>query len=82
MPYIKYGHVEPSVGTKIGKIKYLSQVAICPPKFIFFVNNSQAFHWSYKRYCENKLREAYGFYGCPLKIEFKDAMGEKRRNRE
>lgn len=81
VPEIKYGHVEPSVGTKRGKIKYLSQVGTCPPKFVFFVNNSEAFHWSYKRYCENKIRAEYSFFGSPVRVEFKDAMGEKRRNR-
>lgn len=73
VPDIVYGHVAPSVGNKLGKIKYLSQVDTLPPKFIFFVNNVDAFHWSYRRYCENKLRDAYGFAGTPLQIEFRDA---------
>lgn len=69
-----FGHVTPSVGTKIGKMKYASQVDTHPPKFLFFVNNTQAFHWSYKRYLENKLREKYGFHGTPIKVEFRDSM--------
>ncbi len=76
VPEIMFGHVRPSVGTKLGKIKYISQVDISPPKFCFFVNNSAAFHFSYRRYVENKIREKYGFHGTPLKIEFKDAMAK------
>ena len=56
VPEVFYGHVRPSVGTKVGKIKYVSQVDALPPKFIFFVNNAAAFHFSYRRYLENKRR--------------------------
>jgi len=67
-----YEHVKPSIKTKVGKIKYVSQVDICPPKFIFFVNKKEAFHFSYRRYLENRLREKYGFFGTPINIEFRD----------
>lgn len=75
---IYYGHVAPSQGLKQGKIKYVSQVDSSPPKFLFFVNNIQAFHFSYKRYIENKLREKYGFAGTPIIVELKDAMANWR----
>lgn len=78
LPEIKYGHVAPSHGHKIGKIKYASQVDGTPPKFVFFVNNREAFHFSYRRYIENKLREKFGFHGTPITIELKDAMGNRR----
>jgi len=74
IPEIYFGHVQPSVGTKIGKIKYVSQVTAAPPKFLFHVNNAQAFHFTYRRYAENKLREKYGFHGTPIEVEFRDAM--------
>ena len=79
LPEIFFGHVKPSVGTKIGKLKYVSQVASEPPKFIFHVNNTEAFHFSYERYLENQLRERYGFFGTPIRIELRDAMEEKER---
>ena len=75
---IYYGHVAPSHGLKTGKIKYVSQVDTAPPKFLFFVNNVQAFHFSYKRYIENKLRDKYGFAGTPIVVELKDAMANWR----
>ncbi len=79
LPDILYGHVQPSVGTKIGKIKYMSQVDTSPPKFLIHVNNVQAFHWSYRRYIENKLREKFGFHGTPMIIELRDAMKDRRQ---
>ncbi|WP_305209254.1 ribosome biogenesis GTPase Der [Dubosiella newyorkensis] len=50
------------------KILYSSQVAVEPPTFVLFVNDPELFHFSYKRYLENKLREAFGFVGTPLHI--------------
>lgn len=50
------------------KILYSSQVAVEPPTFVLFVNDPELFHFSYKRYLENKLREAFGFVGTPLQI--------------
>ncbi|MBP8016545.1 50S ribosome-binding GTPase, partial [Candidatus Gracilibacteria bacterium] len=53
------------------KIFYGSQVDINPPKFLISVNNSDHFHFSYKRYIENKIREFFGFWGTPIIIELK-----------
>lgn len=50
------------------KIYYGNQVAITPPTFVLFVNNPKFLHFSYKRYLENKLREAFGFEGSPIHI--------------
>lgn len=50
------------------KILYGTQVATKPPTIILFVNDPQHMHFSYLRYLENKLREAFGFEGTPLKI--------------
>jgi GTP-binding protein len=44
---------------------------VAPPTFIFFVNDPQILHFSYRRYLENKWREAFGFQGTPLKFVFK-----------
>ncbi len=74
MPDIYHSHVIPMVGAKTGKIKFVEQVETAPPRFLFFVNNIKAFHYSYRRFLENKLREKYGFWGTPMKIDFKDSM--------
>lgn len=48
------------------KILYATQVKIKPPTFVIFVNEPEIMHFSYQRYLENKLREAFGFEGTPL----------------
>lgn len=50
------------------KIFYANQVSICPPTFVLFANDPQYLHFSYKRYLENRLREAFGFEGTPIHI--------------
>ena len=50
------------------KIFYANQVAVCPPTFVLFSNDPQYLHFSYKRYLENRLREAFGFEGTPIHI--------------
>ena len=50
------------------KILYASQVAVAPPTFVLFVNNPELLHFSYQRYIENRLREAFGFDGSPIRI--------------
>ncbi|EOS60826.1 ribosome-associated GTPase EngA [Firmicutes bacterium M10-2] len=50
------------------RIYYSSQVSVEPPTFVLFVNDPELFHFSYKRYIENRLREAFGFVGTPIHI--------------
>ncbi len=50
------------------KINFASQVSIAPPTFVLFVNDEELLHFSYSRYIENKLRDAFGFTGNPIKI--------------
>ncbi|MEG0330361.1 MAG: ribosome biogenesis GTPase Der [Longicatena sp.] len=50
------------------KVYYASQVAIAPPTIVLFVNDPNLLHFSYKRYLENKLREAFNFNGTTLRI--------------
>ena len=50
------------------KIYYASQVQTSPCVIVLFVNEPELFHFSYKRYIENKLREAFGFEGVPIEI--------------
>ncbi len=48
------------------KIYYMTQASIKPPTFIMFINNKKLFHFSYRRYLLNQLREAFGFVGTPI----------------
>jgi len=58
----------PSDKGKRLKIYYMTQVSIKPPTFVLFVNDKQLMHFSYKRYIENRLREAFGFKGTPIRL--------------
>ncbi len=50
------------------KIYYAVQDGVCPPTFVFFVNDSELMHFSYKRFLENTLRKAFGFEGTPIRL--------------
>ncbi len=50
------------------KIYYMTQIGVQPPTFVIFCNNAELFHFSYRRYIENCLREAFGFKGTPIKL--------------
>lgn len=50
------------------RIYYANQVSVCPPTFVLFTNEPEYLHFSYKRYLENRLREAFGFEGTPIHI--------------
>ena len=58
----------PSDKGKRLKIFYTTQVAVKPPTFVIFVNDKELMHFSYTRYLENKIREAFGFKGTSLKF--------------
>lgn len=58
----------PSDKGKRLKLYYMTQVAVKPPTFVIFVNDKELMHFSYTRYIENKVREAFGFKGTPLKF--------------
>ena len=58
----------PSDKGKRLKLYYITQVAVKPPTFVIFVNDKELMHFSYTRYLENKIREAFGFRGTSLKF--------------
>ncbi len=58
----------PTVKGRRLKVLYATQVAIKPPSFVVFVNDPDLMHFSYKRFLENKIRDAFGFVGTPIKI--------------
>ncbi|MCR5353044.1 MAG: ribosome biogenesis GTPase Der, partial [Clostridiales bacterium] len=59
------------------KIYYITQVGIKPPTFVIFCNNEELFHFSYRRYIENKLREVFGFEGTPIKLIIREKTSEE-----
>lgn len=67
----------PSDKGKRLKLFYMTQVAIKPPTFVIFVNNKELMHFSYTRYLENKVREAFGFRGTSLKFIIRERNEEK-----
>ncbi len=62
----------PSDKGKRLKLYYITQVAIKPPSFVIFVNDKELMHFSYTRYIENQIREAFGFKGTPLKFMIRE----------
>ena len=58
---------QPHNGKRL-KIYYASQVSVCPPTIVLFVNDPELLHFSYKRFLENRLREAFGFEGTTIRI--------------
>ena len=58
----------PSDKGKRLKLYYITQVSVKPPTFVIFVNDKELMHFSYTRYLENKIREAFGFRGTPLRF--------------
>jgi len=66
----------PSDKGKRLKIYYVTQVGVKPPLFSFKINSRPLMHFSYSRYLENKIREAFGFEGTSIKFVFRE-KGEK-----
>ncbi len=64
-------------GNKRIKIYYMTQVRTAPPTFAFFCNHPESIHFSYQRFLENQLREAFGFGGSPLRLYFRRRESHK-----
>ncbi len=60
------------------KILYTTQVSTKPPTFVLFANNATLLKDHYKRYIENKLREAFGFFGTPVRIAIRERSEKKK----
>ncbi|MBI2763481.1 MAG: ribosome biogenesis GTPase Der [Chloroflexi bacterium] len=65
----------PMVKGKRPKVFYATQAAVAPPTFVFFAREAGSVHFSYQRYLENRLREAFGFLGTPLRLVFRERAG-------
>ena len=68
----------PSDKGKRLKLYYITQVAVKPPTFVIFVNDKELMHFSYTRYLENKIREAFGFKGTSLKFFIRERKEKDR----
>ena len=68
----------PSDKGKRLKLYYITQVAVKPPTFVIFVNDKELMHFSYTRYLENKIREAFGFRGTSLKFFVRERKDKER----
>jgi GTP-binding protein len=62
----------PLVKNKRPKIFYGTQAGVAPPTFVIFAREAGSVHFSYRRYLENQLREAYGFDGTPIRLVFRE----------
>ena len=69
----------PSDRGKRLKIYYMTQTSVCPPTFVIFCNSEELFHFSYRRYIENCLRDTFGFEGTPIRIVIRQ-KGDKEGN--
>lgn len=69
----------PSHKGKRLKILYTTQQSVQPPTFIFFVNDPELMHFSYRRYLENQLRKNFGFEGSPIRIIMRKRDEEKNQ---
>ena len=67
----------PSDKGKRLKLYYITQVSVKPPTFVIFVNDKQLIHFSYTRYIENKIREAFGVKGTPLRFIIRERKEDK-----
>lgn len=68
----------PSDKGKRLRLYYITQVSVKPPTFVIFVNDKKLMHFSYQRYIENKIREAFGFKGTPIKIFIRERKDKDR----
>ncbi len=74
-----YAMVPPdTVKNKRLKIYYTTQVKVAPPSFALFVNKEDLLKDSYKRYIENRMREAFGFFGTPIRLSVRE-KGDKEK---
>jgi len=68
-----------TVKNKRLKILYSTQINTAPPTFVFFTNNGDLMKDHYRRYMEKKLREAFGFFGTPIRIALRERLAKKDR---
>jgi GTP-binding protein len=58
------------------KVYYITQAGVRPPTFVCFCNNTELFHFSYRRYLENRIREVFGLEGTPVRMVVRQRSGD------
>jgi GTP-binding protein len=71
-------HILPRAGNKRLRIFNAGQTEVNPPTFVISVNDAKLIHFSYQRFLENRLRQAFGFSGTPIRLVFKTKEPRKR----
>ncbi len=61
-----------SIKGKMLRVYYTTQIKCAPPSFVIFINNENLFKDNYKRYLENKFRDAFGFFGTPIRLSVRE----------
>lgn len=74
---VKAEYVLPAKGGRHLKLYYASQTGTAPPAFTIIVNNSDLVKSDYRRFIEGRIRQEYGFAGCPVKVYFKTSSGRR-----
>jgi GTP-binding protein len=74
-------HPPSHVRNRLPKVFYATQVGVAPPTFVIFVNDPELIHFSYKRYLENRIRDAYGFLGTPIRLVLRQRESEEAARR-
>jgi GTP-binding protein len=71
-----------SPGRRNVRVLYAAQTSVAPPTFVLFTNVATKLHFSYERYLENRLREAYGFLGTPIRIAVRRRRADRSGGRK
>ena len=71
-------HPPQSPGKRHVRILYAVQTSVAPPTFVFFTNVATSFHFSYTRFLENRIRDAFGFEGTPIRIQVRTRRRAER----
>ncbi|HEU4778989.1 MAG TPA: ribosome biogenesis GTPase Der [Steroidobacteraceae bacterium] len=68
-------------GSRNVRVMYASQASVAPPTFVLFTNTVAKLHFSYERFLENRLRETYGFFGNPIRIQVRGRKNVRKDRR-
>ncbi len=70
-----------TAGKRNVRVMYAAQASVAPPTFVLFTNAITKLHFSYERFLENRLREAYGFFGNPIRIQVRGRTNPRKERR-
>ena len=70
-----------TAGKRNVRVMYASQVSVAPPTFVLFTNSQTKLHFSYERFLENRLRETFGFFGNPIRIQVRGRPDSRKERK-